>query len=155
LIKICSDSGVAVVIVKTPSGCRASGVTKFISPDRPLLLLSFRYLTDDQFWFTFFHEAAHLILHNDRSIFIEEINNSGLVSQQEAEANDFAAEELISHELRTQLAKIPLTKRSIVGFAIQAGISPGIVIGQLQHIGRVDHKRLNTFKRRYTWDSIL
>jgi hypothetical protein len=26
-------------------------------------VMSFRYLTDDHFWFTLFHEIGHLILH--------------------------------------------------------------------------------------------
>ena len=54
LQKCCAESGVAVAIVRCPSGCRASGATRFLSRDKALLLLSFRYLTDDHFWFTSF-----------------------------------------------------------------------------------------------------
>ena len=54
-----------------PNLCRASGVVRFLSPTRPMILLSFRYLSDDHFWFTFFHEAGHLVLHGDRCIFLE------------------------------------------------------------------------------------
>jgi hypothetical protein len=35
-----------------------------ISPNKAMVILSFRYLSDDHFWFTFFHEIAHLLLHN-------------------------------------------------------------------------------------------
>src|SRR5690606_39252197 len=71
LQRICANCGVAVVIARTPSGCQASGATKFISEDKALLMLSFRYLSDDHFWFTFFHEAGHLILHGEDAVFIE------------------------------------------------------------------------------------
>src|SRR5690606_20384644 len=60
LIEICAACGVSVVILRALSGCKASGATKFLKKDKALLLLSFRHLSDDQFWFTFFHEAGHL-----------------------------------------------------------------------------------------------
>src|SRR5262245_53695423 len=65
LQRCCAESGVAVAIVRAPKGCRASGATRFLTRHKALLMLSFRYLTDDQFWFTFFHEAGHLLLHGD------------------------------------------------------------------------------------------
>jgi HTH-type transcriptional regulator/antitoxin HigA len=49
LRKLCSDCGVAVVILRSPAGCPVSGATRFLSPSKALLLLSFRYLSDDQF----------------------------------------------------------------------------------------------------------
>jgi hypothetical protein len=57
-----SPAGVSLVVLPTPRGCRASGATCFL-PDRATLVMSFRYLTDDHFWFTLFHEIGHLILH--------------------------------------------------------------------------------------------
>lgn len=155
LKSICSDCGVAVIIVRTPSGCRASGATKFVSPDKAILQLSFRYLSDDHFWFTFFHEVGHLMLHSDRRLFIEKNRVSHLEeSEEEIEANLFAQEALIPHELEGELIRLRRTKRDIIGFAMRAGISPGIVIGQLQHRGIIRFEYLNAYKRRYNWDQI-
>lgn len=53
LQQLCAEAGVAVVVVKAPKGCRASGATFFGGPDKAVLLLSVRYLSDDQFWFSF------------------------------------------------------------------------------------------------------
>ncbi|MFZ5554494.1 MAG: ImmA/IrrE family metallo-endopeptidase [Bacteroidota bacterium] len=153
LIKICAECGVAVAIVKTPVGCKASGATKFISPNRALILLSFRYLSDDHFWFTFFHEAGHLILHN-KNIFIENLDISKPISEEELEANLFAAEVLIPHGLKSELQFLRSNKRKIVDFASRAGVSPGIVVGQLQFHGYIDNKYLNSYKRRYSWEEI-
>ena len=71
LRRICLSVGVAVIVAPTPAGCQASGATKFLSSDQALLMLSFRFLSDDHFWFTFFHEIGHLVLHGKDSIFIE------------------------------------------------------------------------------------
>jgi HTH-type transcriptional regulator/antitoxin HigA len=32
------------------------------------------------------------------------------------------------------------------------GISPGIVVGQLQHFGRIKRNHYNHLRRRYRWD---
>jgi len=58
---ICSACGVAVVVARAPSGCRASGATTFLSSNIAMILLSFRFRADDQFWFTFFHEIGHVL----------------------------------------------------------------------------------------------
>ncbi len=156
LIKACAECGVAVAIVRTPSGCQASGVTKFIAPNKALLMLSFRYLTDDHFWFTFFHEAGHLLLHGENSVFIEELGRDRIVSDEEKEANDFAATQLVPNEYRERLMRLPVSnKRAVIGFATELGISAGIIIGQLQYAGKIEHNKFNSYKRRYSWDNIL
>ncbi len=155
LINLCANCGVAVGIVPTPSGCRASGATKFINKDKAILLLSFRYLSDDQFWFTFFHEAGHLILHNKKSLHIEIVDkDKGIVSDEEMEANAFAAEILIPYMLHNKLKFIKGNMKKIVSLALEAGVSPGIVVGQLQYLGYIDFKYLNGYKRRYNWEEI-
>ena len=70
---ICSRSGVAVVVIRAPTGCRASGAVRFLSENKALLQLSSRYLTDDHFWFTFFHEAGHLLLPSQKSLYLNSL----------------------------------------------------------------------------------
>lgn len=154
LVKICSESGVAVVIIPTPEGCRASGATRFVSADKAIIQLSFRYLSDDHFWFTFFHEAGHLILHGKHSLFFEETRLQR-VSKEEEEANSFAGAVLIPYTLEKELGNIKSNKRRIIQFAMSAGVSPGIVVGQLQHRGYIDKSYLNGYKRRYDWKEII
>ena len=114
-----------------------------------MILLSFRYLSDDQFWFTFFHEAGHLLLHGDRCIFLE--GDDTLTTEEEAEANAFAANILIPPEYQAEMLRLPLDGRAVMRFARKVGVSPGIVVGQLQHHGRFRRNQLNNLKRRYTW----
>ena len=147
LQRYCATKGVVVSVVRAPAGCRASGATRFLSTGRAQVLLSFRYLTDDQFWFTFFHEAGHLILHQDQPLFLEGIGDES--TEQETQANDFAARTLIPDE--QALLSLHPTWRSVTRFAVKAGVSPGIVVGQLQYRGRLPQDHLNRLKRRYRW----
>jgi len=147
---LCAEAGVAVVVVKAPKGCRASGATFFTNPGKAVLLLSFRYLSDDQFWFSFFHEAAHLILHWDADLLILETSESPK-SIREEEANLFASEQLIPRELQERMPEAAKTLRGIMRLARDAGVSYGIVVGQLQFRGLIKRERYNSLKARYKW----
>ena len=100
LTESCASCGVAVVVLRVPEGCRASGATRFLSPEKALLLLSFRYLSDDHFWFTFFHEAGHLLLHSKATLFLESIDMH--YDADEKEANWFSESTLIPNEFREE-----------------------------------------------------
>ena len=63
--------------------------------------MSGRYLSDDHFWFTFFHEAGHLLLHKAIGPIIEERDISS--KTMEEEANTFASEMLMTREFREEL----------------------------------------------------
>ncbi len=149
LENICAECGVAVVIARAPKGCRASGATRLIAPDKALLMLSFRYLSDDHFWFTFFHEAGHLILHDTRALFLE--GGEFCSGNEEEEANSFSSNMLIPPEHQAAMRSLPLDGRVVMRFAREIGISPGIVVGQLQHLGRFSVRQLNNLKVRYSW----
>jgi HTH-type transcriptional regulator / antitoxin HigA len=153
LQKLCAEGGVRLVIARAPSGCRASGATQFISPNRPMMLLSLRYLSDDQFWFSFFHEAGHLLCHDHNAIFLED--DSEVTSEQEQEANDFAERMLIPSEYRSELSEMRITRENILRYAVKVGVSRGIVVGQLQHMNLIRSNQFNWLKRRYSWDQIV
>jgi HTH-type transcriptional regulator / antitoxin HigA len=149
LQKCCAESGVAVTIVRGPAGCRSSGATRFLTRDKALLLLSFRYLTDDHFWFSFFHEAGHLLLHGEKGFFLEGVDTPS--TTEEEEANEFAARTLVPPEFQPTLFKLRANSRELIRFAMRVGVSPGIIVGQLQHLGRIGYEQLNGLKRRFKW----
>jgi len=148
---IFASAGVAVVFVKAPSGCSASGATKFLSNDKAMVALSFRYLSDDHFWFTVFHEIGHLLLHGKAATFVE---GQDWTDVREQEANRFAANILIPIESQEELADLPAKKEPVIRFAVRSGVSPGVVVGQMQHLGNARREQLNFLKRRYNWDQI-
>jgi HTH-type transcriptional regulator/antitoxin HigA len=149
----CAECGVALVVIPAPAGCRASGATKFMDDGRTaLIVLSFRYKSDDQFWFSFFHEVGHLLLHETDMLFLED---GGDVSfDEEAEANDFAARTLIPTEWHPAVMAVTLRTRDVIRLAVKIGVSPGILVGQLQHLERIGPERLNGLKRRFDWASV-
>lgn len=149
LREACADCGVAFALVPLPKGCTASGATWFSSSNRATLVMSGRYLSDDHFWFTFFHEAGHLILHQTIGPIIEEPDISS--KTMEEEANAFASEMLIPRDFREELFTLSTSAARIFEFSKRAGVAPGIVVGQLQHFGRVPRSKLNHLKRRYVW----
>jgi Zn-dependent peptidase ImmA (M78 family) len=146
---MCSQTGVAVAIVRSPTGSRASGATRFLSKNKALLLLSFRHLSEDQFWFSFFHEAGHLLLHDINEIFVEGIEARDPTKEQEA--NDFAFQTLIPSELQREFFSLSGNAFELGRFARRAGISTGIVVGQLQHHGKIRRNHFNRLKRWYEW----
>jgi HTH-type transcriptional regulator / antitoxin HigA len=148
LERVCADCGVAVVIVRAPSGCHASGATWFASDDKGILMLSARYLTNDQFWFTFFHEAGHLVLHGDH-FFLE--GSTTFITREEGEANAFASDMLIPPAHQVAFRSLPRDPRAVIRFAIQIGIAPGLVVGQMQHHKMIRYNQFNRLKRRFRW----
>lgn len=144
-----AQCGVAVAIAPLPEGCRASGAVRFLTPRKALILLSFRYLSDDQFWFTVFHEAGHLLLHSDEELFLEgiEVKNT----QAEIEADSFATTTLFGEKGIAEMRTLALNSFAIARFAKRAGVAPGIVVGQLQESGRVSYRHFNYLKARYEW----
>ena len=46
-----------------------------------------------------------------------------------------------------------LNGREVIRLARLAGVSPGIVVGQLQHISKIERNQLNSLKERFRWDS--
>jgi HTH-type transcriptional regulator / antitoxin HigA len=143
LIQVCSECGVALVIARAPEGCRASGATRFILPSKAMIVMSFRYRSDDHFWFTFFHEAAHLLLHGEKALFLED--GSDVTAEEEKEANEFASALLIPSGSKGEFEQLNGAVKNILRFAVKEGISPGVVVGQLQHHGHLAHNRLTRF----------
>jgi Zn-dependent peptidase ImmA (M78 family)/plasmid maintenance system antidote protein VapI len=150
--KICAEAGIAVVFVRAPAGCSASGATRFVSSDKAMVILSFRYLTDDHFWFTFFHELGHLLLHNASMTFVD--GEPGISGTMESQANDFAAKVLIPTDRQEELKDLSARREQIIRFAFSVGVSPGIVVGQLQHREIIKRSQMNFLKRRFDWQQI-
>jgi HTH-type transcriptional regulator/antitoxin HigA len=148
---IFAEAGVALVVVRAPNGCRASGATRQISSDKAMILLSFRYRADDQFWFTVFHEIGHLVLHGTET-FIDD--DETLEDNREREANEFASACIIPNTWRTEFNRLPATSEAVLRFSVSLGIAPGLTVGQLQFRERIGHDRLNALKRHWTWDQI-
>jgi HTH-type transcriptional regulator / antitoxin HigA len=150
LERICAECGVAVVFIPQLKGMRQSGATYWPSAKKAVIQLSGRYKTNDHLWFTFFHEAGHILLH--KKLFIIE----GLNAQDETEkeADRFACDYLIPKSLYRNFTKIHSPKKSdILEFAKEVDIDPAIIVGRLQHEKRISFAtKLNELKTSYQWE---
>ncbi len=154
--RLCAESGVAIVFVPQLPKTRVSGATYWLTPHKALIQLSLRYKTDDHFWFTFFHEAGHILLHGKRKFFLEENGDTGASDNDEREANQFAAAILIPPDDWQHLKQsIPtnkhISKKFIREWAARLGISTGILVGRLQHEGLLPFKYCNDLKVKLIW----
>jgi len=147
--KICAACGVAVVLVpELPK--TASGAARWLSPTKGLIQLSLKYKADDHFWFSFFHEAAHILLHKKRDIYLDGSHTDG--DPMEQEANALAEKILIPQEAMSRfMSQGPPTLPEVEAFAERHAIAPGIVVGQLQHRRIYARERGNRLKRRLDW----
>ncbi len=149
---LCSASGVAVVFVPEIPGTRVWGATRWLSQTRALLQLSLRYKTDDHLWFTFFHEAGHILLHGKREVFVE--NDLDEKGAKEAEADAFARDWLIPvPQYRAFCRRGSFSCASVSRFAHEIGIAPGIVVGRLQHDNLLGPALCNNLKKKVDWMS--
>lgn len=152
LVRICAEVGVAVVLVKELPECRVNGATYWVNPQKAVIQLSARYRSDDHLWFTFYHEAGHIVLHGKTETFLEYKKDTEQENK-EQEADEYATETLIpSVKYRAFVSRTTYYSYEAVGtFATTVGVSPGILVGRLQHDGLVPYSNLNTLKTRYTW----
>lgn len=150
LENILAETGVGFAVVRAPKGCRASGATRIIDNNRAILQLSFRYLSDDHFWFTLLHEIGHLVLHRETKMFLE--GNFVDSDEYENEANNFASDVLVPMEHRPLFGQVKISAKPLISLAYKLGISPGILVGQMQHAEHIDPSKMNFLKRRYKWN---
>ncbi len=143
LVQICADTD-PFSDCRTPKGCPISGATRWLAPDKALIILSDRYKTNDQFWFSFFHEAGHLLLHSKKLWFIDV--EGQMDDKQEKEADNFASQVLIPNEYIPKLLALPKSEKAVRAFAKEIDIAPGIVIGRMQKEKVLPWSHLNKLK---------
>ena len=147
---LCNQAGVALALVPPLPKTALSGAAWWLSPRKAVIQLSARHKSDDHLWFSFFHEAAHILLHSKKSVFVDEANGDD--AELEAEANEWASNILVPLRAWEQfIATSPRSERAVRAFADEQGIAPGIVIGMLQHKRLLPWTHLNGLKVRLTW----
>ena len=150
---LCEEAGVSVVFVPELPGTRVYGATRWLASNKALIQLSLRGKTDDHLWFTFFHEAGHILLHGKRDVFIE-AKGEGCretdTNDKEYQADKFSQDFLIPSE-KYQVFKEngEFSLLAIKQFANELGIAPGIVVGRLQHDKVIPFSKVNNLKKRF------
>lgn len=136
LQKLCFDAGVTLLFTPKLPKVPLSGSTRWLN-DTPLIQLTARYGQNDRFWFTFFHELGHIILHGKKYISLENIDFAAADTKKEQEAHDFAVKQTFSKEQEQKLLQehpTSITAKDIVNYAKEFNTHPAMIIGRLQFL---------------------
>ncbi len=151
LRSMCADAGVAVVLTPEFRRTHLSGAAHWPTREKAVIQLSLRHKSDDQFWFTFFHEAGHLVESPGKDYVdfpSDQAGGGSLEDDAERAADEFARRSLLpEHEYQGFLAHGDLSRGTVVAFAERVDIAPGIVVGRLQYDGVIPRSKLNFLKR--------
>jgi addiction module HigA family antidote len=146
---LCASAGVAFVVIKEFPKSGANGVARWLSTDKAMIQLSTKRRWTDIFWFSFYHEAKHVLDREKKRTFVNGINDD---PDAEAAADRFAADLLIPPDKWAAfVASGPWSPARVREFAQRVGIHPGIVVGRLQHEGLVGYASLNDLRRKFVW----
>lgn len=136
---LCSQSGIKLINTKCLPKAPINGATRWIN-DKPVIQLSNRYNRYDIFWFNFFHEVGHILLHGKKEIFLEEAGCMEVVHDKEAEADSFSSNILLTKEQEQEIIRIHnYSVEGIKYFARKFGTHPSIIVGRLQHLKQIKY----------------
>lgn len=151
MIAECAKAGVGLIFLPGLPRMAVSGACVWLN-QVPCIYLSLRYRTDDHLWFSFFHEAKHVSQNVRKRLFVDEPKQA-VADPKEIEANDFAAEMLIPSAAYADFLKAGrFDETSVRAFARAIAVTPGVVVGRLQHDARIPWaSALNRLKQHYVW----
>lgn len=150
LQEIFAECGIAFQVVKNFRGAPVQGFIKETAEGRLILCLTIRGKRADRFWFTLFHEIAH-ILNGDYKIRFVDFDS--VQGKAEELADSFARDELIPPEQYRRFisSKDCTSWESIESFARCVGVKSFIVLGRLQKDEYLDWSDHANKVVRYDW----
>ena len=142
-IKKClADCGIALVFLPHLKGSFLQGAS-FMDGNKIVVGLTVRGKDTDKFWFSLFHELAHIALGH-----VEKLN--GTSEDDERSADKWSGDTLISaDDFEAFKSGGDYSEKSVIKFAKAQGIAPGIVVGRLQLEGMIKYSMLNNLKEKY------
>lgn len=152
LIHLCEQAGVRLLLVRELPKSGISGAAFWIrNGEIPCIQMNLRYKKNDHFWFIFYHEAAHIVKEHKKYIFIdcEKREESDI----EKEADKMAGNWLIPENDYLKFVKRnSFYEEDIVRFSSEIHIHPGVVVGRLQHDGKIPWSWHNRLKQSLEWE---
>jgi len=128
--RLCAEAGVAVALVREMKNVPWNGATKWLTPNKAMIQLCLRGKGEDKFWFSFFHEAGHVLNDSKKDLLI---NDGSRDDPREERANNFASDILIPSKYNNAIREFR-SKTEIMNLAEKLGISPGIIAGRYQFL---------------------
>lgn len=147
---IFAECGIGFQVVKNFRGAPVQGFIKETSDERLVLCLTIRGKRADRFWFTLFHEIAH-VLNGDYKVRFVDFDS--VQSKNEEIADIYARDILIPPNKYKEFisSKNCTMWEHIESFAKEVGVMPFIVLGRLQSDQYLDWTDYQTKVVRYEW----
>ena len=146
-----NNTGVKIFILSHLPKTYIDGAS-FCDETNPVIVYTKRYDRVDNFWFTIAHEIAHIILHlqSKNKYFINDL--SYLTTKEEEEANKYASKWLKTKEILRYFKKKSffkyISEKRILDCSEELNIGKSIIVGALQHHGKLSYRNLNKLKRK-------
>jgi HTH-type transcriptional regulator/antitoxin HigA len=138
-----ADVGVVLVFQPDVPGTRLSGASWPTGEGHGVLATTLRYRTDDWFWWTLFHECAHLLL--GHGLVLDSVDAEDYRTGEEEAADELARELLLAPGWDDGLTKV--SKDRVSAKAKQLGVPAGVVVGQLQKRRGLQQHHLRQLKK--------
>lgn len=150
LQNIFAECGIAFSVVKNFRGAPVQGFIKEGTDGRTILCLTIRRQRADTFWFTLFHEIAHLLNGDNSTRFVD---FDSVQSEMEERADAFARDMLIPPQAYYDFIRRDdfTSPQTIISFAEELKIMPFIVVGRLQRDEYLDWSECNNLIVKYLW----
>ncbi|MDW3181475.1 HigA family addiction module antitoxin [Roseobacter sp.] len=163
LINICAGAGVAVAMVPSVAKTGLRGAAYWARKDKAVIVISDRLKFEENVWFSFFHEACHILEHSKKAVFIDSYQEGTGGRDIEREADEFSAEMLVPKAVIEKFQSVygtgvrQISQPSFKRFSQQNGVSPGLLLMRLQHHEIVPrNSKLSKLKRKveFTVESV-
>ncbi len=159
LKSLCAEAGVAIVFTPYFKRTKINGAFRWVR-NKPIIQLNIRGSHSDTFWFSFFHELGHALLHGKKGEFVNNVEsttgdflniNPGSDDQQEKEANIFATNELMpASEYKNFIMSGKFSQQDIVNFSKKIEIDPSIVAGRLAYENHTSWQNISHLRKQLT-----
>lgn len=157
LSELCSEAGVKLIYISHIPHAPVNGCARWID-NSPCIQMTDRQKRNDVFWFSFFHEIGHILLHGKKDVFLEDKEYLDLQKEKEMEADRYASEVLLNKTKEEHLVIDVFGKQMTVDLMIRLArkyqTHPAIIVGRLQHLGFLPQNTgLNSLKVSVCFDS--
>lgn len=137
-----ADNGIALVFLPHLKGSFLQGAS-FIDGNKIVVGLTTRGKDADKFWFSLFHELAHIVLGHIGQL----VETS---DENERSADKWSRDTLLPEDsFREFILEKDFSVKNIISYAKSQNMAPGIVVGRLQREGFIKYNTLNNLKEKY------
>ncbi|NLB63801.1 MAG: HigA family addiction module antidote protein [Fibrobacter sp.] len=155
----CASAGIALVYTPSIPKAPIYGASRWIKNKKtPLIQLTDRGKDYNSFWFSFYHELAHIRLHKKSESFVSSTSKIVQDKTKEKEADDFAIKQLFPNDKQKEVEKMsPYTPASIMQLGEKMSIHPSIIVSQLQREKKVAYNNVdfNKLKVRVEFNNLV